>query len=61
MRLDQLVDLFIADSCHAKDVLGKPARFGILIFPGGPEGLAHLVRGMFPDIRLEEHLHSQLA
>jgi hypothetical protein len=61
VRLDQLVDLFIAGGCHAKDILGKAARFGIHLFPGGPEGLPHLVRGMFPDIGLEEHLHSKFA
>jgi hypothetical protein len=46
---------------NAKQIFREPANIRLNVVAGLPERGPHLVRRLLADVRLEEHLHRELA
>src|SRR5258707_195167 len=61
VSLDEFVDLSLTTGGDTIDIFSKTTRIRVNIFNRGPEELANLLRSLFPQIPLKEHLHGEFT
>jgi hypothetical protein len=57
MRLDQRIHLGLTGGRNAVQILGEASRLRIHIVARLPEKRTHLIRSLFAEVSLEQHLH----